>query len=217
MKLEVEGMKLIVWLDIACPFCHIGMTNLDSALEELDADIEVEYKSFRLNPTALVYPGFTMIEELAEKYGKPEEEIFSMIDQVIAHGKEAGLTFNMDEVVPSNTMDAHRLIKFAAEEDKDGEVLDALYTAYFEAGRNIADQDVLLEIAESAALDTAEVKCMLGSDLLKELIYADQNEAKEIGVQGVPFIVINGEYAIAGARSAADYVNALEEAGAAMK
>ena len=210
-------MKLIVWLDIACPFCHIGRTNLDRALEELDADIEVEYKSFRLNPTAPDNPDFTMIEGLSEKYGKPEEEILGMIDQVIAHGEEAGLTFNMNEVIPSNTMDAHRLIKFAAEEDKDGEVVHALYTAYFEAGRNIADQNVLLEIAESAALDTAKAKDMLGSDLLKELIYADQNEAKEIGVQGVPFIVIDGEYAIAGARSAADYIKALEEAGAAIK
>ena len=210
-------MKLIVWLDIACPFCHIGRTNLDRALEELDADIEVEYKSFRLNPTAPDNPDFTMIEELSEKYGKPEEEILGMIDQVIAHGEEAGLTFNMNEVIPSNTMDAHRLIKFAAEEDKDGEVVHALYTAYFEAGRNIADQNVLLEIAESAALDTAKAKDMLESDLLKELIYADQNEAKEIGVQGVPFIVIDGEYAIAGARSAADYIKALEEAGAAIK
>lgn len=205
-------MKLIIWLDIACPFCRIGKTNLDQALEEMGAGVEVEYKSFRLNPTAPVEPDFTMTAELAEKYGKSEAEVGGMIDSVVAHGKEAGLMFNMDRVVPSNTMDAHRLVKLAANYNKDGAVLDALYTAYFEAGRNTADRAVLTGIAENAGLDAGAAEEMLESDLYKDLIYADQNEAKDIGVQGVPFIVIDGEYALPGARSPEDYIQALREA-----
>lgn len=206
-------MKLLVWLDIACPFCYIGKINLEKALQELEGkvDVEVEYKSFRLNPTAPENPDFTMIEELAEKYGKPEDETRQMIDQVADSGKEAGLTFDMDRVVPSNTMDAHRLVKFAAGHDKDNEVLSKLYTAYFEEGKNVADKSVLLDIAKSAELDEAKARDMLDGDELKELIFANQNEAKEIGVEGVPFIVINQEYALPGARQPEDYIKTLQE------
>lgn len=205
-------MKLIVWLDIACPYCYIGRKNLDRALKELDAGIEVEYKSFRLNPTAPIDPDFTMKEELAGKYGRSESEVDGMLDQLAVQGKEAGITFNLDAVVPSNTMDAHRVIKFAARDGKDGEVMDALYHAYFEAGRNTADHGVLIGIAESAGLDAETVRKMLESDLHKDMVYADQNEAQDIGVQGVPFIVINGEYALPGAMRTEDYIRALQEA-----
>lgn len=204
-------MKLIVWLDIACPYCYIGRKNLDRALKELDAGIEVEYKSFRLNPTAPIDPDFTMKEELAGKYGRSESEVDGMLDQLAVQGKEAGITFNLDAVVPSNTMDAHRVIKFAARDGKDGEVMDALYHAYFEAGRNTADHGVLIGIAESAGLDAETVRKMLESDLHKDMVYADQNEAQDIGVQGVPFIVINGEYALPGAMRTEDYIQALQE------
>lgn len=205
-------MKLIVWLDIACPYCYIGRKNLDRALKELDAGIEVEYKSFRLNPTAPIDPDFTMKEELAGKYGRSESEVDGMLDQLTVQGKEAGITFNLDAVVPSNTMDAHRVIKFAARDGKDGEVMDALYHAYFEAGRNTADHGVLIGIAEDAGLDAETVRKMLESDLHKDMVYADQNEAQDIGVQGVPFIVINGEYALPGAMRTEDYIRALQEA-----
>lgn len=204
-------MKLIVWLDIACPYCYIGRKNLDRALKELDAGIEVEYKSFRLNPTAPIDPDFTMKEELAGKYGRSESEVDGMLDQLAVQGKEAGITFNLDAVVPSNTMDAHRVIKFAARDGKDGEVMDALYHAYFEAGRNTADHGVLIGIAEDAGLDAETVRKMLESDLHKDMVYADQNEAQDIGVQGVPFIVINGEYALPGAMRTEDYIQALQE------
>lgn len=204
-------MKLIIWLDIACPYCYIGKKNLDRALKEMDAGIEVEYKSFRLNPTAPINPDFTMKEELAGKYGKSETEVDGMLDQLTVQGKEAGIRFKLDTVVPSNTMDAHRVIKFAAPDGKDGEVMDALYEAYFEAGRNTADHNVLLEVAESAGLDAGAAREMLESDLHKDMIYADQNEAQDIGVQGVPFIVINGEYALPGAMRTEDYIRALRE------
>ncbi|SOC44548.1 DsbA family oxidoreductase [Salinicoccus kekensis] len=204
-------MKLLIWLDIACPYCHIGKTNLDRALKEMDAEVEVEYKSFRLNPTAPAAPDFTMKEELAGKYGKSGSEVDEMLDQLAVQGKEAGITFNMDGVIPSNTMDAHRLIKFAAADNKDDAVLKRLYTAYFEAGRNTSDHGVLLEIAEDAGLEAEAVRDMLESDLYKDLIYADQNEAKDIGVQGVPFIVVNGEYALPGAMRTEDYLRALQE------
>lgn len=206
-------MKLLVWLDIACPFCYIGKSNLDKAIHELEGkvDVEVEYKSFRLNPTAPVNPDFTMVEELAEKYGKSEHDTDQMVAQVVRSGKEAGLEFTMDKVVPSNTMDAHRLVKYAARHNRADEVLSRLYKAYFEEGQNVAEQDVLLDISESAELDEVEVRNMLAGDELKELIFADQNEAKSIGAEGVPFIVINQEYALPGARQPEDYVKALQE------
>ncbi|NYL65498.1 DsbA family oxidoreductase, partial [Salmonella enterica] len=88
-------------------------------------------------------------EVLAEKHEKPLDEVKEMVNHIVEQGKVAGIEFNMDKVIPSNTRDAHRLLKLAYEFGLGEAVLESLHRAYFTEGKNISDKDVLLEIAKT--------------------------------------------------------------------
>ncbi|MFA7745678.1 DsbA family oxidoreductase [Salinicoccus roseus] len=207
-------MEIEIWSDIGCPFCYIGKRNFEAGLERFESkdEVNVVHKSFRLDPAASTEPDQNMAELLAKKYGKSLEEARQMNRQVSRAAEAAGLEFNMDAVVPSNTMDAHRLIKMAEAEGKDGEALDHLYYAYFTEGRNVARAEVILEIAQTIGMDTTAVEEMLGSNDYKETVISEQNEATRLGAQGVPFFVINRKYGVSGAQPPEAFLEAIEKA-----
>lgn len=207
-------MEIEIWSDIGCPFCYIGKRNFEAGLERFESkdEVNVVHKSFRLDPAASTEPDQSMAELLAKKYGKSLEEARQMNRQVSGAAEAAGLEFNMDAVVPSNTMDAHRLIKMAEAEGKDGEALDHLYHAYFTEGRNVARAEVILEIAQTIGMDTTAVEEMLGSNDYKETVISEQNEATRLGAQGVPFFVINRKYGVSGAQPPEAFLEAVEKA-----
>ena len=195
-------MKVEIWSDIGCPFCYIGKRNFEAGIEEFAGkdDLEVVYRSFQLDPTAAKEPEETMAELLAKKYDKSVKEVEIMNNQVVDTAKAAGLEFNMEKVVPSNSRDAHRLVKLAREEGLDAEAMDRLYKAYFTDGVNVADTEALVGIGTSIGLEEEKVREMLDSDLYKEQVIEDQNVANKLGAQGVPLFVINRKYGISGAQ-----------------
>ena len=195
-------MKVEIWSDIGCPFCYIGKRNFEAGMEEFAGkdDLEIVYRSFRLDPTAEKEPDETMAELLAKKYNKSVREAEIMNRQIADTAKAAGLEFNMEKVVPSNSMDAHRLVKFAREAGLDAEAMDSLYKAYFTDGINVADTEALAGIGTDIGLDEDGVREMLESDLYKEQVIEDQNVANQLGAQGVPLFVINRKYGISGAQ-----------------
>lgn len=207
-------MKVEIWSDIGCPFCYIGKKNFEAGVSEFAGkdDLEVIYRSFQLDPTAKKEPDESMAELLAKKYNKSVKEAEIMNSQVTDAAKAAGLDFNMEKVVPSNSMDAHRLVKLASEEGKEGEAMNRLYKAYFTDGLNVADTETLVQIGTEIGLDSDKIRAMLSDDLYKEKVIEDQNVANQLGAQGVPLFVINRKYGISGAQPPEAFKEALTKA-----
>ncbi|QFT89147.1 DSBA-like thioredoxin domain protein [Bacillus sp. THAF10] len=206
-------MKIEIWSDFVCPFCYIGKRRLEAALEKFPhrEEVKIEFKSFELDPTAKVDPDFTVYEMLAKKYGMPVEEAKRMSANVAKQAAEVGLTFNFDTAITTNTFDAHRLAKLAESKGVEKVVTERLMQAYFTDSEHIGDREYLKELGTSIGLEEAKIEEVLESDAYEKEVRFDQQEAREIGVQGVPFFVFNSKYAISGAQPGEVFLEALEK------
>lgn len=206
-------MNIKIYLDIACPYCYIAKKKFEEALKEFDeVDFDIEYKSFELNYEAPKYPEETLITSLSERTGVSEEEIKRQYRILIESAKAEGIELNLENVVPSNTRDAHRLLKFAIQEGKGSETLDELYYRNFKLNENIADKDVLLSVAEAVELDTARAKEVIeGESEFAECVLEDFNYGKILGVQSVPHFIFNERFKMNGAAEVDLYIYAIEK------
>lgn len=195
-------MKVEVWSDFVCPFCYIGKRRLEIALKEFShkEHVFVEYKSYELDPQAEVNPGLTMNELLAGKYEMSMEQAKEMNNNVARQAAEVGLIYNFDNMQPTNTFDAHRLAQYATKHNKGNEVTERLLKAYFTDSAHIGDHNTLIKIAVEVGLDQVEVETMLQTCKYTKSVRLDQEQAQEMGVQGVPFFVFNEKYAVSGAQ-----------------
>lgn len=207
-------MRIEIWSDVMCPYCYIGKRRFEEALEQFEHEdeVEIEWKSFQLNPHMKTDPDANINEYLARVKRWSLEEARSMNEQVTKMAEEEGLEYQMDQAVVANSFDAHRLVQFAKSEGKDDEVEEALFQAYFTEGKNIADHDVLVEIAGSVGLDVDNVEKMLQSDDYSQDVKDEVNEGLELGLRGVPFFVIDRSHAVIGAQSSEQLLDILEQA-----
>ncbi|GGB44594.1 thioredoxin domain-containing protein [Virgibacillus dakarensis] len=195
-------MKIEIWSDFVCPFCYMGKRRLEKALEKFshkDA-VTIEYKSYELDPNAEKNPGKTIHELMAKKFGSTVEKAKSMNDNMAKQAAELGLVYNFDTMQHTNTLDAHRVAKYAEEKDKGNEMTERLLKAYFTDSKHIGDPQTLIELAGDVELDPDAIHTLLQSDNYLAKVRADEEEAKQIGVQGVPFFVFNEKYAVSGAQ-----------------
>lgn len=204
-------MKIEVWSDFVCPFCYVGKRRLEAALDKLNHQVEVEFKSFELDPNAEVEMDMNVYELLSKKYGTSVEQAKNMSKGVEEHGAQVGIHFNFEDSIPTNTFDAHRLAKYAAAKGLEVSMTESLFKAHFVEGRHIGNKETLLSMAEGIGLDLEEVKEVLNGTHFSEEVRFDENEARQIGVQGVPFFVINRKYAISGAQPAEVFESTLEK------
>lgn len=207
-------MKIDVWSDFVCPFCYIGKRRLEQALEKFPHrdQVEIEYRSFELDPNAPKENHPPVYEDLAKKYGMSVEEAKKMNEGVAQQAATVGLTFNTDKMKSTNTFDAHRLYHFAKTKGKGQEVTEKFLHGYFTEGKIMSDHNTLVELAESAGLDREEVQKVLQD----ESAYADEVRydiatAQQIGARGVPLFVINQKYGISGAQPVETFAEALEK------
>lgn len=212
-------MKVEIWSDIMCPFCYIGKRRFEEALNTFDNkdEVTVEWKSFLLNPELETDPSKTLDEFLAAHKSIPLEEARQMNLQVSEMAAESGLTFNLDQAIPANSFNAHRLLHYAKQHGKQREIGEMLFRAYFTEGKNIDDAGTLLTIAEKAGLDKHAFATAMGEGAFAQEIISDVEEARELGVRGVPFFVLNRRYAISGAQAPEAFLQALEQAYSEMK
>lgn len=205
-----------IWSDIACPWCWIGKRHLEAALEAFEhADaVNVTWHAFELDPSAPRKPeeGVDYVERLARKYRTNREGAQGMIDRMTSTAASDGLTMRFDHIQPGNTFDAHRLIRLAKEVGKQDAMKERLFAAYLEEGEAIGDVDTLAKLGEEVGLDPARVKAVLDSEELAEEVRADESAAREMGVSGVPFFVIDNHLAFSGAQPADVIVTVLEKA-----
>jgi predicted DsbA family dithiol-disulfide isomerase len=204
-------MKIEVWSDFVCPFCYVGKRRLEEALEKFELVVDVEFKSFELDPDAEVQVDLNVYEMLAEKYGTSIKQAKIMTKGIQNQGEQAGIKFDFDISIPTNTFDAHRLAKFAALNGLDMTLTENLLKAHFVDGRHIGDKQSLLHIAEKSGLDIEEAEEVLEGSRFSDEVRMDENEARQLGVQGVPFFVINRKYAISGAQPAEVFESTLKK------
>ncbi|AOV06632.1 DsbA family oxidoreductase [Sporosarcina ureilytica] len=206
-------MKIEVWSDYVCPFCYIGKRRLEDAIKESGLEeVEVIYKAFELEPNSIATSDESMIKVLAEKYKISIEEAKAMTDNVALQAQSVGLNYDFKKMRPANTFHAHRLAKFAEQEGLGEQMTEQLLHAYFIEGEKIGMFETLVELAKKLGLSEERTNEMLHSEEFVDEVKADIKEAGQIGVQGVPFFVINRKYAISGAQPTETFVKALQKA-----
>lgn len=196
-------MQITIWSDFVCPFCYIGATHLEKALESFEHadEVEIEYKSYQLEPGATYEPDKTYVQAMVDRKGTTEEQIVQMTEQITEMAANTGLNYNFDDMKLTDTFPAHRVFQYAKEEGKGIEYFDKLYEAFFIHSELISDDDVLARIGTEIGLDEARVREILANE--KEYdskVVSDIYEASQVGVQGVPFFVFNNKYAVSGAQ-----------------
>ncbi len=206
-------MKIEVWSDYVCPFCYIGKRRLEQALETFQHrdKVEVTFKAFELQPNLQSDPTISLDEMLAKKMNVSVEQAKAMNKQMIANAATVGLVYNFDEMKQTNTRDAHRLVKFAKTEGKEAALTERLLSAHFTESKYLGDSEVLLDLAEEVGLDRNQSKEVLSSEAFLEEVLQDQQESQQLGVQGVPFFVLNRKYAISGAQPLDTFVKSIEK------
>ncbi|QED46691.1 DsbA family oxidoreductase [Cytobacillus dafuensis] len=207
-------MKIEVWSDFVCPFCYIGKSRLEHALNQFPHkdQVEVEFKSFELDPNAPDYNGKSIYEILAGKYGMSIEQAKQSCEGVGKQAASVGLNFNFDGMKTGNTFDAHRLAKFAKEHGKEAEISEKLLHAYFTDSKDVGNHETLLKIAEAVGLDRNEtINTLQDKNAFANDVRIDEAIAQQYRVTGVPYFIINQKYAISGAQPTETFANALQK------
>jgi predicted DsbA family dithiol-disulfide isomerase len=201
-------MKIEIWSDIACPYCYIAMVRLHNAVQSFEYKdvVTVAAKSFELEPEISVDGGESQHEAVMRKYRQSAFGAQQVLDQAGYAAKTSGISINWDQVITTNSFDAHRLIKFAATHGKAREMEERLYSAYFTDGKHIADRQTLTELAAELGLDA---KVALEDGSFSEAVRRDEQEARTLGVHAVPYLLFDNKYSVSGARSEADYLDLL--------
>lgn len=195
-------MKIEIWSDFVCPFCYIGKRRLEIAIKQFphNHNIFIEYKSYELDPNAKKNTKKSIHELLAHKYDMTVEKVREMNANVGRQAAEIGLQYNFDSIQHTNTFDAHRLTKYATKYDKENEMAERLFKAYFTDSVNISEPLTLIKLAEEIGLNTEEVESFLQTCKFTNSVRSDEELAKDIGIQSVPFFVFNEKYAVSGAQ-----------------
>ena len=209
-------VRVDVWSDIACPWCYVGKRHLEAALEKFEHRdaVEVVWRAFELDPSAPPErdPKVSYAERISRKYGASAQDAEGMVQRMTDVAAEDGLEFRFDRIRTGNTFDAHRVIHFAKQHGKQDAVKERLLRAYMTEGELMSDHETLVRLAAEAGLDAEQVRALLASDAEVKAVRADEDEARQLEVSGVPFFVIGGKYAISGAQPAQLILRALNNA-----
>lgn len=204
-------MKIEIWSDIMCPFCYIGKKNFEIALKNLPFknEVKIEWKSFQLDPDLEQSDTQTTTEYFRNKKGFSEQQAKQMTSQVIQMGKASGIEFNFEKALITNTLNAHKLLHLAKKYNKSTEMEEELFKSHFVEGKNVGDIDMLVSLAISLGINAEKAKKSLHSDGFEYEIKQDILEAKNNGISGVPFFILNEKYGISGAQPAEVFEKAM--------
>jgi len=205
-------MHIDIWSDVVCPWCYLGKRRLEKALASFEgrANVTIGHRSFQLDPTRPKGETTSRRTMLMSKYRLTEDRVREMDHNMETMAAAEGLEYHLTEKGQSgNTLDAHRLVHLAASHDCEGQMLERLYKAYFTDQRSIFDVESLVSLAVDEGFDATEVREALESDHYVDAVRRDLEEARMLGVTGVPFFVIDGRYGISGAQATEVFTRAL--------
>jgi predicted DsbA family dithiol-disulfide isomerase len=212
-------LKIDFVSDVSCPWCAVGLASLQTALERVAGQVEVEmtFQPFELNPQ-MVPEGEDTTEHLAKKYGSTPEQAAAIRETIRARGAELGFTFNLDKRSRIyNTFDAHRLLHWARLESAERQLAlkKALLKAYFTDGEDPSDHAVLVRVAGEVGLDRVQAKSILDSDTFAAEVREQEQYFLQQGIHSVPAVVINGRHLISGGQPPEVFEQALLQIAAA--
>ena len=215
MDADLQPLAVDVVSDVVCPWCYLGARRLALALKRAGGAFAVRWRPFQLDPS--IPPGGMDRRAYLRAKFRDDARLKEIHDHLTALGAEVGLAYAFDKIDRApNTLDAHRLIRWAAAADAQGEVVDRLFRLYFEEGGDVGDRARLVEVARACGLDAALIERRLAGDDDVAAVKAEIAEAHRLGVSGVPFFIFGGRFAVAGAQSIDVLVAAIERARAAL-
>lgn len=210
---QTRTLTVEIWSDIACPWCYIGKKRFETALADFPFrdDVQVTWRAFELSPDTPTGPGRPEIDALAEHKGIPRPQVERMFAQVTAVAAGEGLAYDFDRTLSFNTFDGHRLVHLATTVGLGDRVLEALYSAHFEHGADLGDDETLVRVVSEAGLDADQARAVLAGGDHADDVRRDEAEARAIGVTGVPFFVVDRRLGVSGAQPADVFTQLLEE------
>ncbi|HLS14529.1 MAG TPA: DsbA family oxidoreductase [Beutenbergiaceae bacterium] len=202
-----------IWSDIACPWCYIGKRKFEAALADFDGaeDVAVTYHSFELAPDTPVDFEGSEVDFLASHKGMDPAQVEQMLRQVSAVASDVGLDYDFDTVRHTKTLLAHQALHFAKAHGKQLELVERLFAAYFVQGRHVGRAEELADLGAEVGLDREAILTALQEGTYAEDVDADLAQAREYGIQGVPFFVVGGRYGISGAQKPEVFTQALQQ------
>jgi predicted DsbA family dithiol-disulfide isomerase len=197
--------------DVVCPWCYLGKKRLERALAENGEATQVRWRPYQLDPT-IPAGGLDRQAYMRNKFGD-DGRLEQIHERLRALGAEEGIAYAFDKIERSpNTLDAHRLIRWAAEAGVQDAVVDRLFSLYFEQGRDIGDRKLLAEVARAAGMDAQSVEKRLAEGTDEREVQQEIAQAQSLGVTGVPFFIFASRFGVPGAQSAEVLTSALERA-----
>ncbi len=208
-------MQIEVWADVVCPWCYVGKRRLQAAVAErgIADDVDIVHRAFQLDPTPSTTTEPT-VDHLAAKYGVTREQALDMMSDVTEVAAAEGLDYHLDRTMTGNTRNAHRLALWAQDQDSvlGQQLLEAMYSAYFEQGRGVFSTDDLVALAAEVGLDADAAREMLAGTAYLDQVVQDQVLARTFGANGVPFCVIDRAYGVSGAQPLEVFLDAIDQA-----
>ena len=205
-------MEIHIWSDIVCPWCYLGKRRFEHALALFDHrdEVHVTHRSFQLDPSRPRHETTNRRAMLRSKYQLTDDKVREMDARMERLAEIEGLEYHLAETgVTGNTLDAHQLLQLGKERGVQDAVIERLYRAYFTEQRSVFERPSLVELAREAGLDEAEARDVLERDAYVNAVAADVNEARLLGVSGVPFFVIDRRYGVSGAQATEVFSEAL--------
>lgn len=204
-------MELDVVIDVVCPWCFVGKRQLEKALAARPGVVtEVRWRPYQLSAETPV-EGVDRAEHYKRKFGD-SPQLTTMRKHLLDTGEKLGISFDFEsQCLIANTLDAHRLIKWAMNPGLQSEVIEGLMVAYFEESKFIGDHALLVSIASDAGMDGDLVRELLASDKDKDLISAEVQQAHQMGVQGVPMYIFNNKAGVSGAQDASVLIQVIDK------
>ena len=210
MSQNSEPLAVDVISDVVCPWCFLGKKRLEKAIAMADRPVTIHWCPFQLDST-IPSEGMDRQVYMERKFGKGDR-IKKAHEHLTELGAAEGIPFAFDRIkISPNTLDAHRLIRWAAEPEMQERIVEALFRAYFIDGRNIGDRAVLADIATAAGLDGPSIAERLATDEDTAEVQADIRSAQRIGVTGVPTFIVANRYGLVGAQPAEELARAFEQ------
>jgi predicted DsbA family dithiol-disulfide isomerase len=205
-------MIIDVWSDVVCPWCYIGRRRLQKALADFPNrwDVTIRHRAFQLQPD--ITSTVPTSEHLAKKYGVALAQVKEMQANVCAVADDEGLCYDLDETLSGNTLDAHRLLLWTQGIGKQEELLEAMYSAYFENSQPLFSHEELLTVTDQVEIDHFAAAEILNSDKFHDRVLEDGLLARQLGATGVPFFVVDMKFGISGAQPVEAFTQTLEMA-----
>ena len=211
------AVKIDIVSDVVCPWCYLGKARLEAALNELpNIEAEIHWRPYMLDPS-IPRPGVDRKAYMEAKFGAGPR-LGQIHEQLNGFGKAVGIDYDFNAIkVAPNTMNAHRLIRWAAQAGPglQNKVVDLLFKAYFEEGKDIGSAPVLIEIGKKAGMDAAIVETLLPTDAEEAGVIGEIATSKQMGITGVPCFIIDQKYAVSGAQTPDILINTINNAVAA--